>query len=47
MNKEKEVKIIDFHKSTDEILRTINGYVCNMHNQLFLSLCKNISIYNL
>jgi hypothetical protein len=30
--REKEVKIIGFHKSTDELLRAINGYLCNMHN---------------
>jgi hypothetical protein len=30
---EREVKIIGFHKSTDEVLRAINGHLFNMHNQ--------------
>ena len=29
----KEVKIIDFHKSTDKVLRSINRHLSNMHNQ--------------
>ena len=31
----KEVKIIDFHKSINEVLRAINGHVFIMHNQHF------------
>ena len=30
--KEKEVETIDFHKSTDQVLRAINWHLCNMNN---------------
>jgi hypothetical protein len=30
--REREVKIINLHKSTDEVFRNINGHLFNMHN---------------
>jgi hypothetical protein len=44
MNKRKDKlkKVIDFHKSTDEVLRAIDGHLCNMHNQpLIVNYLKN------
>ncbi len=47
MNKEKKVKIFDFHKSTDEILRTINGYFKDVfrYNLLQIFYQFMVSIY--
>jgi hypothetical protein len=28
--REREVEVIDFHKTTDEVLRRINGHLCNI-----------------
>ncbi len=44
---EREVNVIDFNKSTDEVLKAFNGHLCYMHNQpLTVNSLKNYHVFD-